>query len=270
MKVFKVFIAVFFILQISMLGQSSSSYSRLGIGDPIYSFSAYGLGMGGLGVSLSNPASFDIVNPASWNQINRTRFIFSLSYSGSFISENSISGFNGKAQFGGLAFAFPVSDSNGASIVMGLTPYSIVNYNVVQTGTDLAGASGSYQILYNGKGGLSKAFIGTSYKLPLDVSLGATLNYYFGSINYNSSSEFSGSNASNSSYSRTYSPSGIGTNLGLISPDISPIFNSKFRYHFHINNYSQDGYNRTGNCKDEGSCAFIGRFKFRNRSELLH
>jgi hypothetical protein len=222
----KILFAVFFISQISILGQSSSSYSRLGIGDAVYSFSAYGNGIGGLGVSLANPNFFDIVNPASWNQINRTRFSIDLSYSGSFLSENSETGFNGKAQFYGLAFAFPVSDSDGATIVMGITPYSTVYYNVSQKGTDLTQATGSYQIEYNGKGGLSKAFIGSSYKLPFGLNLGATLNYYFGKIDYNATSEFTNSSASNSSFDRTYNPSGIGTNLGLISPDISTLLHS--------------------------------------------
>ena len=226
MKLIKIFITVFFILQINILGQTGSSYSRLGIGDVAYSFSAYGIGIGGLGVSMANPAFFDIVNPASWNQINKTRFDVNVSYSGSFLSESSTNGFNGRAQFNGLAFAFPVSDSNGATLVMGLVPYSNVNYNVSQDGTDLTQASGYYQIVYQGNGGLSKAFIGTSYRLPFDLSLGATLNYYFGSINYIATSTFYNSSASNSNYTRTYNPSGLGSNFGLISPDISGLFHS--------------------------------------------
>jgi hypothetical protein len=224
MKLAKIITAVLFILQISASAQSGSSYSRLGIGDPAYSFSAYGLGMGGLGVSLSSQTYFDLVNPASWNQINRTRFDISLSYSGSFVSENSVNGFNGKAQFSGLALAFPVSDSNGATVVMGIIPYSSINYNVSENTVDLVQNTGSYQIVYQGKGGLSKAFIGTSYRLPFDLSLGATLNYYFGSLEYSATSEFISSDASNSSFTRTYHPSGIGSNFGVISPDISTLF----------------------------------------------
>jgi len=224
MKLTKIIAAVLFILQISVYAQSGSSYSRLGIGDPVYSFSAYGLGMGGLGVSLSNQTYFDLVNPASWNQINRTRFDISLSYSGSFVSENSVNGFNGKAQFSGLALAFPVSDSNGATVVMGIVPYSNINYNVSENTADLIQNTGSYQIIYKGKGGLSKAFLGTSYRLPFDFSLGATLNYYFGSLQYSASSEFTNSDASNSSFTRTYNPSGLGSNFGVISPDLSTLF----------------------------------------------
>jgi hypothetical protein len=234
MKLIKILIAVFFVLQISLLAQSGSSYTRLGIGDAVYSFSAYGLGIGGLGVSLSNPSYFDIVNPASWNQINKTRFSASLSYSGSFLSENSSSGFNGQFLFNGLAFAFPVSDSNGATIVMGLVPYSTVNYNASGENGDLVQATGNYQIVYQGNGGLSKIFIGTSYRLPFDISLGATLNYYFGNINYIATSQFNNSDAANSNYNLTYSPSGLGSNIGLISPDISPLFHSGTISNFRI------------------------------------
>jgi hypothetical protein len=234
MKLIKILFAVFFILQVVTFGQSSSSYSRLGIGDADYSFSAYGNGIGGLGISLSTPSSFDIVNPASWNKINRTRFSIDMLYSGSFLSGNSVTGFNGKAQFNGLALAFPVSDSNGATVVMGMAPYSTISYNVSQNSVDLTQASGSYQIIYNGNGGLSKAFIGTSYRLPFDVSLGATLNYYFGTLNYNSSTQFANSDASNSSYARSYNPSGVGSNFGLISPDLSTLFHSGSISDLHI------------------------------------
>jgi hypothetical protein len=226
MKLTKILIAVFFAFQLCLFAQSGSSYSRLGIGDAVYSFSAYGLSIGGLGASLANTNYFDVVNPASWNQINKTRFSVSLSYSGSFLSENSASGFNGQTMFNGLALAFPVSDSNGATVVMGLVPYSTVKYNASGENGDLLQATGNYQIIYQGNGGLSKIFIGTSYRLPFDLSLGATFNYYFGNINYIATSEFINSDASNSNYNLTYSPTGLGSNFGLVSPDLSPLFHS--------------------------------------------
>lgn len=226
MKLIKLFLAVFFILQINILSQTGSGYSRIGIGDVNYSTSAYGAGIGGLGVSLSNNAFYDIVNPATWNQINRTRFNVDMSYSGSFLSQNGTSGFNGKAQFAGLTLAFPVSDSNGATVSLGIVPYSSVSYNVSENVTALTQVNGSYQVIYKGDGGLSKAYVGTSYRLPFDLSLGATLNYYFGSIEYVATSEFISSDASNSNYTRTYHPHGLGSNFGLVSPDISTLFHS--------------------------------------------
>jgi len=224
MKILKLFLAVFFIFQISALGQTGSGYSRLGIGDVDYSITPYGMGIGGLGVSLSNSTFYDIINPASWNMINRTRFSVDMSYSGSFLSQDGTKGFNGKAQFNGLTFAFPVSDSNGATVSMGIVPYSSVNYNVTGDVVPLTQVSGSYQVLYKGQGGLSKAFLGTSFRLPFDLSLGATINYYFGSISYVATSQFLSSDASNSNYTRTYNPSGLGSNFGLISPDFSKYF----------------------------------------------
>jgi hypothetical protein len=88
----------------------------------------------------------------------------------------------------------------------------------------LTQVSGSYQVVYKGDGGLSKAFVGTSFRLPFDLSLGATFNYYFGSIEYVATSEFISSDASNSNYTRTYHPHGLGSNFGLVSPDISTLF----------------------------------------------
>jgi hypothetical protein len=63
--------------------------------------------------------------------------------------------------------------------------------------------------------------------LPFNLSLGATLDYYFGSLNYTAVSNFTSSNNISTQYNTAYEPSGLGTTVGLITPDISTLFNSK-------------------------------------------
>ncbi len=223
----KSLLGVFFILQMLSFGQSSSSYSRIGIGDIVYSYSATGLGTGEISSSLAYPDFVSLVNPASWYRINRTRFEASLSYSGLFLSDNSTKSFLGKAQFGGFTLAFPISDSSGVGLAMGIVPYSIVNYSVLGNESNLPYSSDTYQVTYEGRGGLSKTFIGASYKLPIDLCLGASLEYYFGSMSYSSNVAFNNTTDVTTEYKRTYEPTGLGSTFGFISPDLSKLFGSK-------------------------------------------
>jgi hypothetical protein len=201
--------------------QSSSPYSRLGIGDMNYAYSARKLGMGEIGVADAQENYISFYNPAGLYNLKRTRIEFNLNYRGSFLSDNSLSAYSAKAEFAGFMIAFPISNKYGIGAVTGLVPFSNVSYNVQNP------IQSEYQTTYSGKGGLSKLFFGSSYKLPFDLSIGATFDYYFGNIDYSSSIQFfDGSNA-DAEYNKQYSPKGIGTTVGIISPDFAGTFNSE-------------------------------------------
>ena len=61
------------VLFIETFGQSGSAYTRIGIGDMEYSPSARRLGIGQMGVSVSDPDFISIQNPASLNMLRKTR-----------------------------------------------------------------------------------------------------------------------------------------------------------------------------------------------------
>jgi hypothetical protein len=162
-----------------LYSQSTSTYSRYGIGDIVYSYSARTLSMGNSGSAMLNKDYVEILNPASWSGLPRTRLEFSYAYQSLFLSNSSESKTYGEGIFKGLTFAFPVSDANGIAVAMGLVPYSRLDYIVKTTTTDTTGTIGNYTSTYSGKGGLSKLFVGTSYKLPFDLILGGVFEYYF-------------------------------------------------------------------------------------------
>ena len=202
--------------------QTSSPYSRIGIGDIYSAYSARNLGMGQSGTADAQQNFITFHNPAGLYNLKRTRIEFSLNYFGTFLSDNDFSAYYGKAKFGGFTFAFPVSNPYGIGAVLGLIPYSNVSYKV--TGSN-SSVNANYETSYEGKGGLSKIFFGGSYKLPFDLSIGATFDYYFGTIDYSSSIIFPDQTNADASYTNEYRPKGIGTTVGIISPDLSSILN---------------------------------------------
>lgn len=238
-----------FILGILLLGfgavnaQSKTTYTRYGVGDVLYSYSARTLSMGHSGSALINKDYVEILNPASWSSLSRTRIEFSFVYQGLLVANSSDSKYYSDGEFKGFTFAFPVSISNGIGVAMGLVPYSRVNY-LLEEKTDAQNESGSaYTTKYVGKGGLSKIFIGGSYKLPFDLIMGATLEYYFGNLRYTTTVEFDDASNISAEYELLYAPTGFGTTVGLISPDLSGIFNSEnisdFRLSFSANAISK-------------------------------
>ncbi len=203
--------------------QSSSPYSRIGVGDIMHSYSSRSLGMGELGTASSDGEFISSINPAGWYNLGRTRIELSLKYYGTFLSDNTNQNYYGSMEFHGLTFGFPVSSNHGISIAGGVIPYSNIGYKNEQL-VDGNQATGNYMLTYEGSGGLTKLFLGSTYKLPFELIAGASFDYYFGNLNYYSSVDFLSSSTLDTEFSRKYSPSGYGFSFGLISPDFSSFF----------------------------------------------
>lgn len=198
----------------------SSPYTRIGIGDVYYAYSARTLGMGQIAVSDAEQDFISFYNPAGLFNLKRTRIEFNFAYNGSFLSNNNFSNYNGNAEFTGFMLAVPVSIKYGIGAIAGLVPYSTVRYDVLD---NIQSPNGNYETSYQGKGGISKLFLGSSYKLPFDLVIGATMDYYFGNIDYNSSIDFFDVTNANAKYTNEYRPKGLGSTVGLISPDLSTV-----------------------------------------------
>jgi len=213
-------------VSLPIFAQSNSVYTRKGIGDLVYSFSARRLGMGQLGVSVPDEDFISTVNPASWYILKRTRAEFSIDYNGIFASDNLMKKFYTDANFNGVTFAFPVSSLYGISAAFGIVPYSNVNYEVVEDVKSSSSVIGDYTGNSKGTGGISKIFLGSSYLLPGNFAAGAAFDYYFGNLNYTETITFVNSQNLSTVYPRKYSPRGIGGTFGIISPDFAELLNS--------------------------------------------
>jgi hypothetical protein len=240
MRNFLVLIFAVLISFSNIIAQNSSAYTRYGIGDMDYSYSSKMAGIGGLGTTILDNNHIIVSNPASWSSLDLTRVEFSLSYGGVSISDGNESSFSADTDIKGFTFGFPVSRTYGIGVVAGLVPYSRVSYKSVKTfeantQQNLPG----YNLTFEGIGGLSKLFIGSSVKLPFNILLGASLDYYFGNIRYFSNIDFDQSDNLSAKYEKTLRPTGFGTTAGIISPnlakDLGMNFFSDLRVGFSIN-----------------------------------
>lgn len=210
-------------LQGITLATGGSTYTRLGLGEFNYSFSARRFGLGELGYALSDRDFLSYTNPASWNQIGLTRFETGIMINASNQSSSSKSVFNSNSNYTGLMVGFPISRENGISFAAGIVPYTNVGYEVISTEKD--NLVDDYTTTYTGSGGIFKFFVGTSYRLPFGFSLGASFDYYNGKINNETSVAFNDTSAfRDATFLREFSYHGIGATFGLISSDLSKLF----------------------------------------------
>ncbi|MCS7053475.1 MAG: hypothetical protein NZM09_07040 [Ignavibacterium sp.] len=224
----KTFLLYYLILICSLtFAQSSSVYSRYGIGDIKHSFSTRYKALGGLGVSIYDKYHISTINPASWTSFDRTKIEFALSYNGVMVSNINKKTFTAETEVEGINFGFPVEKDLGIGVALGLIPVSRVSYKTKFNFVNSDSMISNYDITLEGKGGLSKIFIGSSVKLSNNFSIGGAFDYYFGSFRYISAIAFTNQNNFSSEYTLNYRPYGYGATLGIISSSLNELIRSE-------------------------------------------
>lgn len=173
-------------ISLNAFGQSdlSSPYSRFGLGD-INTGSPNTIlkGMGGIANAMSGKALINPTNPASYADIDSLSFIFdagfyikTASYSTSNLTEK---GSNASLNYASVG----ISATKRWKIGLGVMPYSNKEYNVITEHHDV----GSYNVAFQGNGGINRVFFANGIKVTKDLSLGVTASYLFGTLSDNTS-----------------------------------------------------------------------------------
>jgi hypothetical protein len=185
-------LAVLIILPALLFAQfnnnTSSPYSRFGIGElQPYSFGRT-TAMGGASLASRNNQQINLANPASYTAVDSLGFMFEFGLTARFSRySNDITSMDANdINFRYFAMNFQIA--NWLATSLGLTPYSDVGYDVEVT-NEVTNA-GTVLHKYYGEGSLSKAFIGLAIEPVKNISVGANLNYLFGMLNRNSETFF--------------------------------------------------------------------------------
>jgi hypothetical protein len=167
---------------------TSSPYSRFGLGElQPYSFGRTAA-MGGASLASRNNLQINFANPASYTAIDSLGFMFEFGINGKFAnySNDITTMYANDINFRYFAMNFQIK--NWLATSLGLTPFSDVGYNVEVT--DEVPNSGNILNRYYGEGSLSKAFLGFAIEPVKNISVGANINYLFGMLNRNSETYF--------------------------------------------------------------------------------
>ena len=176
-------------VSINVFGQSdlSSPYSRFGLGDIMTgSPNTILKGMGGISNAMSGKSLLNPNNPASYAQIDSLSFIFDAGFyiKTANYTANNITEKGSNASFDYASIGMGITKR--WKVGLGIMPYSNKEYNVITEHHDL----GTYNIAFQGEGGISKAFFSNGFQITKDLSVGITASYLFGTLIDNTSVYF--------------------------------------------------------------------------------
>lgn len=197
-----------------------SVYSAFGLGERVSVASSQSQMMGGAGVGLRSFTYVGLENPALWGDLVLTQFTAGAQLQGLRAED----GAGGRAEltsgtFGGLALGVPLR-AGRLGLVLGFRPYSRVNYLTVREGTvadphgELPGPDIPYRVNFEGDGGLQQLRLGLGYRLGEAVSVGASLDALFGTVEHRQRTEFLASSLAETRTTERTQLSGLGATLG--------------------------------------------------------
>jgi len=166
---------------------SVSPYSYFGIGESRTQSTVENQMMGGIGV-YADSIHVNLINPASYSKLGISRNNNSgfITYTAG-ISRKEITLSDATSQektsLTSLDYlSLGINISKGFGIGFGLMPYTSVGYNLVEETIN----SNAAQVTntFRGNGGLNKVYFSVGYEFYKNLSIGASMNYNFGTINY--------------------------------------------------------------------------------------
>ena len=192
---------------------TSSPYSRYGLGNIKGSLLPQFRAMGGISTAVSKVTGFNNINmqnPASYAGISLTTIDIGMSASVTNLTRNNLSDSSFNSTFSHLAFAAPVTRRSALSF--GILPYSDLGYNYRNT---VKVDTTTLNQLYEGEGGLSKAYLGYGYRFGDHLRIGGNLEYIFGNLQTSRATEFSSAGSYNAKLQTKNSVAGLSYSYGI-------------------------------------------------------
>lgn len=159
---------------------SYSPYSYYGIGILKERTSAQNRALSETGIGLRDYFNLNNLNPASYTSIQGVTQITEMGmfYEAGQLQTSKETKPAGSGNITSINLWFRFSKKWASTI--GLTPFSVVNYNVFTT-REFIESETSF-VNYTGKSGLTQVYFGNGFQVTKNLSVGANLSYIFGSL----------------------------------------------------------------------------------------
>ena len=196
--------------------QTLSPYSSFGLGDVTPITSQHFMDMGGTSVGMFSQSFVNPMNPASYSNLKLTNF--EVGGNGKFTKYeqgSEESGFN-YLNFSHLMLGADIGEKAG--LAFGFLPYSNLGYEITHNQEQITlGAidTANYTPSFEGEGGVNKLFIGASYKINNNLSIGSQMHYYFGNLIKKQQVEFDSPTFANTREEVKVSVKDIGFDFGV-------------------------------------------------------
>ena len=164
---------------------TKSPYSFAGMGELHFPGNAKLYAMGQTGQGLRPAYEFNILNPASYSALQQTVFEAGAFYTSGMLSTANASNAVDNSSFAYFNLGMPLWSEHGIGLAFGLQPYSTMGYNLSSPGTyQGSGDSLPYKAttFMQGRGGLSRFYMGTGVRIHKNISIGIQVSYLFGNM----------------------------------------------------------------------------------------
>ena len=211
-------------LSFSVQAQSNrnygSAYSRFGLGERISFASSQAEMMGGASVAVRSLTYNGLENPALWSDLGLTQFSVAAQVEG--LESENAAGDQAQLSSGslaGLQLGIPLL-ANRLGLTLAFRPFSRVNYLAVRDGEVIdPGAPDDpvpYRVNFEGDGGLQQARLGLGYRFSPALSVGASVDVLFGSIDYLQRTEFESTSIAETRATQSTDLAGVSGSLGAL------------------------------------------------------
>jgi hypothetical protein len=167
---------------------TNSPYSRFGLGQLTLPGYGQSQAMGAAGIALRSNKQINYINPAASTAIDTMSFLFDFGLNASYTNyettdlNSSLTNFN----LDHLAIGFAISKWWKATA--GIGPFSSVGYNILDQRT--LPNIGLVDYSFEGNGGLTNFYLGTSVMLFKKISLGINMSNVFGYLQNSQRTDF--------------------------------------------------------------------------------
>ena len=176
----KVVLGTFLIFTLQGWGQigTTSPYSLAGLGELTFRGTQINRFMGGLDV-YTDSIHANLSNPASYGELKLTTYSLGIHYKSNLMDDES---FNQNGQTATLDYLAVGIPTGKFGFGFGIIPLTSVGYRV---NTINENVSPSIIDQFQGRGGINQAFFSLGFPLLKVLRIGATFNYNFGNLEYN-------------------------------------------------------------------------------------
>ena len=159
----------------------NSIYSMFGVGQLSDNNFGANRALGGTGIAFQSGSSMNYLNPAAYLGIlpNSINMEFGAFWVYSHTGDGSNDQYDSNIDFN--YFSASLYISRRWALSFGIVPFSTVGYEVHSSG-EVGGDLTVYDVIYSGSGGLSRGYLGNSYRLFKGLNIGLNVSYVLGPI----------------------------------------------------------------------------------------
>jgi len=177
-------ITVFWVLAFAQSSNAqikNSVYSMFGIGKIIDNSFGINKTLGGTGIAFQSGRSINHLNPASYLGIMPHSFVMEIGAYGIYNSAKNTSTSQTMGDINVNFFSAGLYVTNWWAFCFGLVPLSDIDYEI-NSRDEIGGELTYFEKNFKGTGGLSRVFLGSSFKLYKGLAVGFNTYFLFGPI----------------------------------------------------------------------------------------